>query len=122
MSGKALIDSNVIIDIAKERLSVAVLSGFEECAISVITYMETLGFPFDNEIERKKIEAILSCFEIVYIDEKIANMTIQIRQSHKIKLPDAIIAATAMVSNQTLITRNTKDFEGIVLSLVNPYS
>ena len=48
--------------------------------------------------------------------------TIDIRQNYKLKLPDAIIAATALVYSLTLITRNTKDFENINgLKVVNPW-
>ncbi|WP_256565294.1 PIN domain-containing protein [Dyadobacter chenhuakuii] len=46
----------------------------------------------------------------------------EIRKLHNLKLPDAIIAATAMVYNLTLVTRNTKDFSNISgLTLINPY-
>ena len=48
--------------------------------------------------------------------------TIQLRQKQKIKLPDAVIAATALVDGLKLISRNTKDFKNIKgLEIVNPY-
>lgn len=43
----------------------------------------------------------------------IVNMTNRIRQKQKIKLPDAIIAVTAVINDFTLISRNTKDFKNI---------
>ena len=47
---------------------------------------------------------------------------VRIRRSKKIKTPDAIIAATALVNNFTIITNNEKDFENIKgLKVVNPY-
>jgi predicted nucleic acid-binding protein len=50
------------------------------------------------------------------------NKTIQLRQKQKIKLPDAIIAATALVNGLALVSNNTKDFKNIPdLELVNPY-
>lgn len=51
-----------------------------------------------------------------------ANQTILIRRQYKIKLPDAIIAATALVHNLILVTRNTSDFKNIPeLQLINPW-
>ena len=57
------------------------------------------------------------------IDEEIiVNKTIHIRQKQKIKLPDAIIASTALANGLVLISRNTKDFTNIPgLEVVNPY-
>lgn len=46
--------------------------------------------------------------------EDIIEETIRLRKQIKIKIPDAIIAATALTNNMTLITRNTNDFTGIV--------
>ncbi len=121
MNGRALLDSNIIIDIAKENLDVSNINGFQSYSISVITYMETLGYSFGSTDEKDKIESILSCFEMVYLDEAIVKSVIEIRSKNKIKLPDAIIAATANVQNSTLLTRNIKDFDGIATLLKNPY-
>ncbi len=55
------------------------------------------------------------------INDKIIEQTIDLRKNYKIKVPDAIIAATALVHNFTLVTRNTGDFERIPgLELLNP--
>jgi predicted nucleic acid-binding protein len=57
------------------------------------------------------------------INQAIALRAIGIRQQHNIKLPDSIIAATALVNNQILISRNTSDFQNIEgLQLINPYA
>jgi predicted nucleic acid-binding protein len=59
---------------------------------------------------------------VLNINEDIIEKTIEIRKTYKTKLPDAIIAATALVYGMTLITRNTKDFDKIDrLELINPY-
>lgn len=56
------------------------------------------------------------------LDETIIVKAIELRRNHKTKLPDAIIAATAIVYDVTLITRNTKDFQNITeLKTVNPH-
>ena len=56
------------------------------------------------------------------ITEDIATQTIALRIQHKIKTPDAIIAATALVYDLELITRNVSDFQAVQgLKLVNPH-
>lgn len=59
---------------------------------------------------------------VLGIDDKVVEQTIRICKSQKIKLPDAIIAATASVYDFSLITRNTSDFKNIQgLKLLNPW-
>ena len=48
-----------------------------------------------------------------YLDDAVISATIQLRQKHKIRLPDSIIAATALTNNLQLITHNLSDFKGI---------
>jgi len=50
---------------------------------------------------------------LIEFDDKLTNLVVNIIRKHKIKLPDAIIAATAIYTNSTLITRNIKDFSKI---------
>ena len=50
---------------------------------------------------------------VVPLTNEIVSATITLRKSHKIKMPDAIIATTAIVLGHTLITRNTSDFKKI---------
>jgi len=60
---------------------------------------------------------------IFELEKAIKIKTAEIRKVHKIKLPDAIIAATALIYNLTLITRNAKDFKNIDgLKIVNPFT
>lgn len=59
---------------------------------------------------------------VLYLTEEIVQACIAIRREHTIKLPDAIIAATAVVYDMDLITRNTSDFKNIrALNIVNPH-
>ena len=61
-------------------------------------------------------------FALTEIDNDIVNKTIEIRKNIKIALPDAIIAATALVYDFTLLSRNAKDFKNIPeLKLQNPW-
>lgn len=60
--------------------------------------------------------------DVIEINKAIINQTISLRKARRIKLPDAIIAATAIVHNLTLISHNTKDFVNITgLIIFDPY-
>lgn len=70
----------------------------------------------------KPLYAFMDWVVILPINEAVVDKTISLRQKYRIGLGDAIIAATALVNNLVLITRNIKDFEIIdALSLVNPF-
>lgn len=86
--------------------------------ISFITYIEFLGYSNASE----SLEEFVSLANVIEINKGIIDQTILIRKAYRIKLPDAIIAATTMVYDFTLISRNTKDFEDVKgLKLLNPY-
>jgi predicted nucleic acid-binding protein len=111
---KALLDSNIIIYLSKGTIDFDELSiSYDHFFISIITYMEVLGYHFTNEVEKKLIEELLNQFEILNVDLELANNVIEIRRTTKIKLPDAIIFATADINNCDLITNNISDFKTI---------
>jgi predicted nucleic acid-binding protein len=90
-------------------------------AYSIISKIELLGF---NQSYEQEVQAryLLSRLQEIELSSAIAEETIQLRQSRKIKLPDAVIAASALVLNLTLVTRNIGDFNKISgLDLVNPW-
>lgn len=91
-------------------------------SISIVTKIEVLGFD-EIPLKMKIVEEFLSEAELFYIDDKVIEQTISLRKKHKkLKLGDAIIAATAMVNNFNIITRNIKDFQNIEgLLCLNPY-
>jgi len=67
-------------------------------------------------------QSFVSNSTIIGIDSDIIKETIRIRKSYKLKLPDASIAATALVNNLTLIADNDKDFRLLPeLKYINPY-
>ena len=122
MTGKnSLFDSNIIIYLSKRELPLSFIDDFEDIFISVITYMEILGYNFENKKEESFIKDLLSIFRIIYIDHIIANLVIDIRRNHSIKLPDAIISATATTKDLHLVTRNVDDFKNINTSIINPF-
>jgi predicted nucleic acid-binding protein len=125
MSGrKVLLDSNIIIYLSKGVLDIeSILENYDELYISIITYMEVLGFRFSNKKELLLIKELLNSFEIINLNSEIAEDVISIKQKKKIKLPDAIIWATAKFIGSDLSTRNVKDFCDISndVNIINPY-
>ena len=122
-----LIDTNVAIEYIGEALlekALTMLDGIidEQFYISVINKIELLGFSDITENEELKFQELINAADILDLDENIVNSTIEVRKKYKIKLPDAIIAATALENELTIITRNAKDFNKIEgLAVLNPY-
>ena len=82
--------------------------------------MEILGHRFEDKNEEKFIQELLELFNMLYIDHEIADKVIEIRKKERIKLPDAIIAATAISNKLLLVTRNVDDFKKTEVSISNP--
>ena len=122
MSGNsALLDSNILIYLSKNELPFSILDQFAALFISVISYMEVLGYRFSNSKEENFVKELVSMFNIRFIDQEIAENVIDIRKQYRIKLPDAIIAATANTDDLCLITRNIEDFKNIDIRILNPF-
>jgi predicted nucleic acid-binding protein len=91
--------------------------------ISAITEIELLCWKTATEKDIEVLHNFISDALVIEIERPIKLKTADLRKAHKIKLPDAIIAATAIVYNLTLITRNTNDFKNIQgLTVIDPYS
>ena len=117
-----LVDSNIIIyHLNDEPIATNFLSSnYKNIAISQITYVEVLSFPFTKEQE-EDVKILLSQFTILDITQTISNQAIENRKIKKVKLPDNLIASTAMVNNLTLVSRNTKDFNKLNVKVLNPF-
>jgi predicted nucleic acid-binding protein len=128
MGMRYLLDSNTVIDYIarlhpdKSRQWLNPIID-DEINVSVITQIEVLSFNPDKD---DNYPVLVDFFEIAGIFDltgDVVRKTIQIRQKQKIKLPDAVIAATALCNDFTLISRNTKDFKFIKgLNVVDPYN
>ena len=89
--------------------------------VSVITKIEVLGFDAPDE-DYQLLTNFMNDALVLNLNRGIVEKTIAIRKEQKVKLPDAIIAATALDNELTLITRNTKDFKNINgLVVINPH-
>ena len=115
MNGRKLLDTNILIYLSKKEIH---LSSFaqpeDELFISIITYMEALGFPFNSKNEEIIISGLCENLTVINLDEIIVKEVIRIRRNNKIKLPDAIIAATAVKNQLDLITHNSSDFNTVL--------
>lgn len=85
----------------------------ETTFISVITRIELLGWQSILPEDELMINNFITDSVVFYLEESIIQQTIALRKMRKIRLPDAIIAATALVHNLQLLTHNVKDFENI---------
>jgi predicted nucleic acid-binding protein len=123
-----LLDTNAVINYLDASLPLTGMQFLDsivndEPIVSIITKMETLGFHFKSEAEQTIIETFISGSIILDLNNDIVNTTIAIRKNKKIKLPDAIIAATAMVYGLVLVSRNMDDFKNIVgLDSIDPHA
>ncbi len=125
MGPKFLIDNNVVIGFFDTTLPVAgqrFVLGLAP-AISVITQIELFASPNSSAEELARLEQFVKAATVFnVIDEAIVQQTVAVRLQKKVKTPDAIIAATALVHGLTLLTRNTRDFRQLAgLSVVNPF-
>jgi predicted nucleic acid-binding protein len=123
-----LLDTNAIIDYlgglmppsAMEAMNDIVNEGF---FISIITKIETLGFTSDNAEVDANTAAFVILATMFELTPDVAQKAIELKRVRKIKTPDSIIAATALVHNLPLLSRNTKDYKNIPgIVVVDPHT
>lgn len=91
-------------------------------AISAITEIELLCWKTATEKDIKVLKDFIEDSTVFELEQSIKLKTAEIRKTHRLKLPDAIIASTAIVHGLTLLTRNISDFKKIGgLTLTNPW-
>lgn len=122
--GKAyLIDTNTLLDYLAGSLPAEAHAFVEgvinnDFNVSVINRIEVLG----HESATQELTDFMNLSNTHQLIQDVEEQTIYLRKQKKIKLPDAIIAATALVHGFTILTRNTKDFQHIDgLDCINPH-
>ncbi len=117
-----LLDSNIIIYAAQPEH--AALRQFIEThtpAVSVISYIEVLGYHKLTTEDRQFLEQFFQAAEELPLSEIVVQWAIKLRQRRKMSLGDSIVAGTAIAYNRTLVTRNTEDFRWIEeIKLLDP--
>lgn len=106
---KALFDTNILIDFLRGIPDAkAELVLYQDRAISIITWMEVMaGAPPDAESVTR---GFLDAFQLIELDAAVAARAVTIRRQHRLKLPDAIVWASAMVHAMLLVSRDAKAF------------
>jgi predicted nucleic acid-binding protein len=129
MSGRYLLDTNAIINLLKnEDVNFPVIDRAEVFFVSVITEIELLCYKDLAEEDETGIKELLNESCIINIDMKIKEEAIELKKKNTIKLPDAVICATAVVNNLTLVTDDERLFniEGLnvihLSDLINKFS
>jgi len=105
----ALLDTNILIDYLRGiRAARAELGRYDHTAISVITWIEVMvGAPVQAE---QATSDFLAGFAMIALDDEVAALAARLRRAHRIKLPDAIVWASARVRGFLLVTRDGKAF------------
>jgi len=117
---KALFDTNILIDYlngvpqARDEIQL-----YHDKAISIISWMEVM-VGADTRFEQAS-RAFLGRFQLIELNDRIAACAVVLRRERRIKLPDAIIEASAQVNGMLLVTRNTKDFDAGSPAVRIPY-
>ncbi|WP_297506124.1 type II toxin-antitoxin system VapC family toxin [Thermococcus sp.] len=122
-----LIDTNILIYYLADAIPEEELPKVEEILrksfnVSIITKIEFLGWRGHTPEGFKKSKEFISFAHVIPLTDEIADIAIELRRKVIIKLPHAVIAATALLHNLTLVTRNVKDFEKVEgIRIYNPF-
>jgi predicted nucleic acid-binding protein len=121
-----LIDTNILIYHTEGSKTV---SSFIQGAVakkafnvSILTKIEFLGWDKHSREGFEKCRRLINLSNVYLIDDDIAEKTIELKRRGKMKLADAVIAATALVNNLKLVTRNVDDYKAVKeLEIFNPF-
>ncbi len=101
-----VLDTNVALYLLGGRLVNPLPVG--EFYLSVISEIEMLSYPAISEPERLKVQQFLSQVVVIGIDETVKNYTIALRKKYRLKLPDAIVCASALSTNSVLLSNDAQ--------------
>jgi predicted nucleic acid-binding protein len=108
--------SEVVSNIIREALARKAFN------VSVLTKIEFLGWEKHSPEGFEKCSRLIKPSNVYLIDDDIAEKTIELKRRVKIKLADAVIAATALVNNFKLVTRNVDAYKAVKeLEMFNPF-
>ncbi len=118
---KALIDTNILIDSHAGLEKAAVeLNRYTELALSRVSWIEFFAGARTPEMRQQR-QLLIDSFELLEVNAEVAEETVRLRQTTRLRLPDAMILATARVYGLLLVTRNTKDFSSGEPDIRIPY-
>ncbi|MFW5822630.1 MAG: PIN domain-containing protein [Tangfeifania sp.] len=123
MNGR-LVDTNILISLAKDEIDLADIATDEtRLYISVITYMETMSYRFQNSIEKEAVSKLCEKLPVIQLSRKIVEKVITLKENPEINLGSAIIAATAITNRLDLVTASVSEYQNLdsKLKLLNPF-
>ena len=117
-----LLDTNIVIDACKpEGARLLPWTGHAQAAVASVTRIEALGYTGISPAEDAAIRGFLTTCLCYPLDDEVLESAIQLRQQKRMKLGDAIIAATALEYGVPLVTRNVQDFKHLTgLQIIDP--
>ncbi len=121
---KLLLDSNIAIYLSKQMLSVSDFAQSGDVLyVSLVTYMEVVGYKFTDATEEIFTNTLFRSLQHLPVTQAVADWVVAYRKLRKIKLPDAIILATAREYGCQLVTRNADDFLELddKVIIINPF-
>ena len=121
---RALLDSNIVIyALVPEQVALRKYLKDLEIHVSQVTRIEVLGFSGLTQVQFQAFEQLMADMTHHAISSVVIDTAVQLRRQRKMSLGDAIVAATALDQNLTLVTRNVRDFQWIPkLHVVNPFT
>jgi predicted nucleic acid-binding protein len=110
-----LLDTNIIISLHANLMDDSMLEVLRNSTLDTcnIIIAEVLGYTFVEPEDANYFEDLFITMKNHIFDKEVTNKVIELRQATNIKLPDAIIAATALVNGLVLWTHNTDDFKNV---------
>ncbi|MDZ7784069.1 MAG: type II toxin-antitoxin system VapC family toxin [Halioglobus sp.] len=106
---KALLDTNILLDYLNGiEAARKEIQRYTQSLISPVSWMEVMvGVAAE---QAPVVRSFLAGFQQIVINQEVAELAVAIRREHRIRLPDAIIWASARSESALLVTRNSKDF------------
>jgi len=118
---KAVFDTNILVDyLGGSEAARGELARYRVRLISIITAIELMAGARDAR-EEAAIRGLLSSFEILELSAEIAQEAIVIRKELRLKIPDAIVYATARTQGCLLVSRNTRELKSDWPDIRIPY-
>jgi predicted nucleic acid-binding protein len=106
MTTRYVLDTNIVLYLLGGRLLQPL--PIAEFYLSVITEIELLSYHALTAPEQQHIQQLLAQVTIVNLTEDVKNEAIVLRQQYRLKLPDAIVCATALSTNSTLLSNDAQ--------------
>jgi predicted nucleic acid-binding protein len=108
---RAVLDTNVLVDyLSGDERARAEIERYASPCISRVTWMEVMVGVADEENEAATVRRFLDRFQLLELTAEVAEQAVRLRREQRLRLPDAIILASARTQQCPLVTRNTRDF------------